>query len=463
MLYLFTLLLTLGIAGCQEKNNPEPEPTPQPQPEPEPRVVKPLRTYVPLYHDWRWDDGNPQIQVVVVNPCNFDTTAHVLVNFNSDDSDALHLVDSASVTIQLHKGDSTTVLVSPHKTLDPGIYRIQVKRDGETILVPASKSFLNPKNEFNIAVRPLEIPSPHDEQADFAQFWADSKQTLRNMDPEWKVDTLTNNSSYFVAMITARSINNHNDTAGIFRFYYSAPKKAGRYPCYIEFPGYDQQSADFNTPISGSATQCNVYVCPRGQYINRMPAYKKAKEYRDFVTDGLDSREHFYYHGAFMDAVRAMDYVFAQPAVDTTNVFAFGSSQGGALTVAAAALSDHPFAAISICVPFLGDWPDYFRVGSWPVQSMQQWAKSKHGMNKEQLLEMLSYFDTKNLAPLITCPVQEIFNLQDHTCPPHTNLSIYYNLLNVPEKEIHMNPTLDHTWPGTWNTQRSDFFRLHKN
>jgi len=458
MCYLLMMLLTLGLTYCTEENIPEPEPTPQPQPEPTP-------TYTPEkepYHDWRWDEGNPAVQVVLVNKYDVDTTTKVLVSYYTDDYSPLKLADSASVLVKLKAGDSVAVRVAPHKTLEPGIYRVKVKRDGKNVLMPASQSFLSVKSEYNIAVRPLEIASPHDEQADFAKFWADSKRTLREMNPEWKVDTLTNTSSSFVVMVTARSINNHNDTAGIFRFYYAAPKKAGKYPCYIEFPGYDQQSAAFNTPISGSATQCNVYVCPRGQYINRVSPYKKNKEYTDFVTDGLDSREHFYYHGAFMDAVRAMDYVFAQPAVDTANVFAFGSSQGGALTVAAAALSDHPFAAISICVPFLGDWPDYFRVGSWPVQTMQTTAKNKHGKSKEQLLEMLSYFDTKNLAPLITCPVQEVFNLQDHTCPPHTNLSIYSNLINVPEKEIRMNPTLDHTWPSTWNTQRSTYFRQHK-
>lgn len=457
------MALTISMAGCKD-NQPEvtPTPTPSPQPQPEPRVVGDFRAYVPLYHDWVWEDGNPEIQVYVVNPCNFDTTAHVLVTFYADDADKDIIVDTSSVALTMHGGDSTAVLIRPHKTLDPNIYRVIVRCDKKAVKVAANKSFDTDKSKFNIAVKPLEIPSPHDEKTDFNQFWANSKQQMRAVDPAYKIDTLTNNKNYFVVMVTAKSIINHNDTAGIVRFYYSAPKKEGRYPCYVEFPGYDQQSATFNTPISGSTTQCNMYVCPRGQYINRMSPYKKSKEYKDFVTDGLDSREHFYYRGAFMDAVRAMDYLFAQPQVDTANVFGFGSSQGGALTFATAALSEHKFAAISCCVPFLGDWPDYFRVGSWPVQTMQSTAKTKHGIEKEALLEMLNYFDIKNMAPLITCPVQEIYNLQDHTCPPHTNLSIYYNLVNVMDKEIHCNPTLDHTWPSLWNTQRADFFKAHK-
>ena len=41
--------------------------------------------------------------------------------------------------------------------------------------------------------------------------------------------------------------------------------------------------------------------------------------------------------------------------------------------------------------------------------------------------KLLSYFDTKNLATLVTCPVISAIGLQDPVCPPHTNFAPYNN------------------------------------
>lgn len=60
--------------------------------------------------------------------------------------------------------------------------------------------------------------------------------------------------------------------------------------------------------------------------------------YGDWITYGLQSKENYYYRGAFMDLVRAIDFVASRPEVNTKNIFAEGGSQGGAFTLAACAL-----------------------------------------------------------------------------------------------------------------------------
>ncbi len=42
-----------------------------------------------------------------------------------------------------------------------------------------------------------------------------------------------------------------------------------------------------------------------------------------------------------------------------------GGSQGGALTIAGAAL-DNRIKAIAPSIQFMGDFPDYFKVEAWP-------------------------------------------------------------------------------------------------
>jgi Acetyl esterase (deacetylase) len=80
-------------------------------------------------------------------------------------------------------------------------------------------------------------------------------------------------------------------------------------------------------------------------------------------------------------------------------------------------------------------------------------------MTEAQLYELLSYFDIKNLAGWIKCPVIMASGLQDEVCPPHTNFS-GYNRINT-EKEYHIYPTYGHDVPSVWWNIRMNFFKNH--
>ena len=138
-----------------------------------------------------------------------------------------------------------------------------------------------------------------------------------------------------------------------------------------------------------------------------------------------------------------------------SNVFAEGSSQGGAFSYAAAALSPYPLRAIAPCVAFLGDFPDYFKIVSWPANTARA---NKGSMTDEEMYAFLSYFDTKNLATRISCAVIACSGLVDGTCPPHTNIAPYNNLLST-DKQYYFYPKLGHQIPGDWNRKYSDFFK----
>jgi cephalosporin-C deacetylase len=140
-------------------------------------------------------------------------------------------------------------------------------------------------------------------------------------------------------------------------------------------------------------------------------------------------------------------------------LFAEGSSQGGALSYACAALcSDiYPFTAIAPNVAFLGDFPDYFQIVGWPAET----AKANKGsMTDEEMYAFLSYFDTKNLATKISAAVLASSGLQDGTCPPHTNIAPFNNLL-TPEsdKEYIFAPEMQHDFPKGWTTKIMNFFK----
>ena len=250
------------------------------------------------------------------------------------------------------------------------------------------------------------------------------------------------------------------------RGYYAEPQDGQKHPVIMHFYGYDTQGATSWPPCPGGndSEYAEFFFSIRGQMLNNRGAshrYPDGKE-EDFViiygvwfAYNFGVKDGYYYRGAFMDCVQAVRFMATRESSDMTQLFAEGSSQGGALSYAVAALSDYPFTAIAPCVAFLGDFPDYFNIVGWPGST----AKANKGsMTDEEMYAFLSYFDTKNLATRISAAVIACSGLQDGTCPPHTNLAPFNNL-PTEDKVIYYYPEMGHEIPSDWNKKIMTFFR----
>ena len=142
----------------------------------------------------------------------------------------------------------------------------------------------------------------------------------------------------------------------------------------------------FNIPVSDAQMDVVVNIfapCAEDEYcrvlkpggylllVGASHRYPDGKEdfvniYGDWFAYNFGVKDGYYYRGAFLDCVQAVRFMATRESSDMTQLFAEGSSQGGALSYAVAALSDYPFTAIAPCVAFLGDFPDYFNIVSWP-------------------------------------------------------------------------------------------------
>ncbi len=371
----------------------------------------------------------PELNVLVYNKDNERSASDIKLNITTDKREPLF---SFSQNINLQGGDSTKLTYS-FVLPQPGFYRCTLIEGGKDV------------KRFNIGYEPENIVSLGDAQPDLKDFWDKAKAELAQVEPDYQLTQITDdsNKSRKLYMVKMKSLGGE-EIAG----YYSVPVKKGKYPVVISYMGYGSKP----WIPGGTPGYAEFVLSTRGQGLQ-----EPTNTYGDWITYGLDSKDNFYYRGAFMDLIRAVDFVSSRPEIDNNYIFAEGGSQGGAFTLAAAALDDR-FCAIGPTIPFLSDYPDYFQIVHWPAQPIL--AKQKElGLSDAQLYETLSYFDVKNLATWIKCPVIMGIGLQDEVCPPHTNVSSYNRLST--EKELYIYPQNEHNTPDSWWNTRMAFFDKH--
>ncbi|GAA2248869.1 acetylxylan esterase [Herbiconiux moechotypicola] len=150
-----------------------------------------------------------------------------------------------------------------------------------------------------------------------------------------------------------------------------------------------------------------------------------------FLTLGIESPEGYYYRRVFADAVRAVEAVQGHPAVDPARVVISGGSQGGAIALAAAALTPGavPVTPVGVIVdvPFLSDVRRAVRlVDTAPYSELVSWLGVQIDPERqERAFSTIDYFDGVNLAARGTMPASFAVALLDDICPPSTVYGAY--------------------------------------
>ncbi|TFV46230.1 acetylxylan esterase [Blastococcus sp. TF02A_35] len=160
-----------------------------------------------------------------------------------------------------------------------------------------------------------------------------------------------------------------------------------------------------------------------------------------FLTRGVLDPQDYYYRRVYTDAVRAVEVLRGHPEVDGEQVAVTGTSQGGGIALAVAALA-RGVAAVMPDVPFLCDFPRATRVAPGdPYGEVVRYLKA-HRDRVDAVFRTLSYFDAAVLAPAASAPALFSVALMDEICPPSTVFAAY-NAYAGP-KEITVYPFNDH-------------------
>jgi beta-glucosidase len=387
--------------------------------------------------DEDWVFASPQqidFNLKLKNTIRKDFSFNIICKISTDD---YITVDSAQFKVMSDKNGNINQNIT-FLPPSPGFYRFEVC---------AEKNGVKGKSlKFNMGYEPEKILVSTDSKEDFSEFWKETRRELEKIAPQYRMTLLKEQSTeikniYHVEMYSFGNIK--------IEGYYSVPKKAGKYPAIIAYMGY---GAKPYFPDANSLPDfCEFVLSTRGQGIQ-----KEQNTYGDWLVYGLENKENYYYRGAYMDLIRGIDFLCSRPEINPDKIVAEGGSQGGAFTLIACAL-DKRIKGGAPHIPFLTDFPNYFKICPWPRSAFENYIQKNPDENWETIYDLLSYFDVKNFAPQILCPIIMGVGLQDHVCPPRTNFTSY-NLINT-EKSYFIYHDQQHAIGKSWWKTRENFFR----
>ena len=290
---------------------------------------------------------------------------------------------------------------------------------------------------------------------DWAAFWDKAKAELAAVPANPRITEVEGKSSrtgklYKVVLDSIDGVS--------FACWYYVPKgadvlggkSAKRYPAIQVMPGYGAEE----TPIDRTADGFIVLsVNPRGHG----PSNALWKLPSDHLSWNIADSEKYYYRGAYMDCLRAIQWLMTRPEVNAQSVGVEGSSQGGAFSLATAAMEPR-VAVCSANVPFLCNWPDSVRLttrGGFAGLRQRFEAQTDEGA---AIRKTIGYIDGIFMAAHIKCPTLISAGEMDRTCPPQGGAAAYNHLPKDTPKQLLIVPLRDHEVMPEWRAATTKWY-----
>lgn len=212
-------------------------------------------------------------------------------------------------------------------------------------------------------------------------------------------------------------------------------------PALLMFHGYSGNSGDWSSKLGYVAAGFTVVALDcRGQGgLSQDAGGQLGTTLNGHIIRGLDGpAEDMIYHHIFLDTVQLARMVLAMPEVDADRVGAMGASQGGALTLACAALESR-IRRIVVGMPFLSDYQRVVELGltTGAYAELTTYFRNHDPLRQRaaDIFEQLGYVDVHHLAPRVRAEVLMSIPLQDEICPPSTQFAAY-NALTSPKSHL---------------------------
>jgi cephalosporin-C deacetylase len=294
------------------------------------------------------------------------------------------------------------------------------------------------------------------EPADWQAYWDRARAELAVIPPNAEVEEVPERASKTGRLykVTLTSLENVK-----FAAWYFVPKDVDvvsgsaprRYPAVQIMPGYGAEEPPIDWTARGLIT---FSVNPRGH--GPSGAYWPLPP--NHLTYHLDDPAKYYYRGAFMDCLRAVQWLMDRPEVDARRVAVEGTSQGGVLSLATAALESR-VAACSAGVPFLCDFPSGVRLASRGGMAQLRDRFEAQTPDGEKVRRTLGYIDATFMAAHVRCPTLIGVGQMDRTCPPEGGVAAYHHLPAASRHRLMIVPGRDHEVMPEWRAATNAWYR----
>lgn len=275
---------------------------------------------------------------------------------------------------------------------------------------------------FDLSEPDLAVYRPEvDEPADFDDFWRETLASARSADAAVRRTPVDSG----LVLVDVEDVAFAGFAGDPVRAWLVIPRGAHRpLPAVVEFVGYGRgRGLPFERLHWPAAGFAQLIVDTRGQGAtwgtggSTPDPHGAGPAASGFLTRGIEDPATHYYRRVFTDAARAVDAVRTMPEIDPGRVAVTGNSQGAAIAIAAAGLSEGLLAALPTA-PILS----HLRrtVGLTDADPHAEIARylSVHRGAEDQVFRTLSYLDGVNFARRADAPALFGAGLMDTVAPP---------------------------------------------
>lgn len=283
--------------------------------------------------------------------------------------------------------------------------------------------------QFDLTLAELEAyDPPRTEPEDFEAFWTDTIAASRERAVAPRFEAIESP----LRTIEALDVTFSGFMGQPIKGWFLAPRGATRpLPTVVEFIGYGGGRGIVLDWLAWASTgYAHLVMDTRGQGAtwrrgdtSDMDPFGTGAQIPGVMTRGILEPSTYYYRRLITDAVLALDAARAHPLVDPDRVVAAGISQGGGLTIAAAALGRAAAAVAE--VPFMSHFRRALEItDELPYEEIRRFLKT-HRADEDAVFRTLEYFDARHFAARATIPALFSVGLEDKITPPSTVFAAY--------------------------------------
>lgn len=291
----------------------------------------------------------------------------------------------------------------------------------------------------------LEYQGRNPRPADMEEYWEAALVEMRAVDPQVELEPHALDAPF------AECFHLYFTGVGGARVHakYLRPRQTTEpHPAVVMFHGYSGSSGDWCDKLSYVARGYSVAALDcRGQggYSEDVGGVR-GNTLRGHIIRGLDDApEKLLFRQIFLDTAQLAGIVMGMPEVDAERVGATGGSQGGALTLACAALEPRVKRAAPI-FPFLCDYQRVWEMdlATNAYEELRLFFRhfDPRHEREEEIFTRLGYIDIQHLAHRIRGEVLMAVGLMDAVCPPSTQFAAYNKIHS--QKDLLIYPDFGH-------------------